>query len=214
MVDIEGLIKGVAAGKTARSSQREIGPSEIGLCRRKLWYRLNNQPVTNDLRFHLSAFMGNAIHTAIEQRLKAQGFTVELEVSASHNGIPLKGHIDCYMPDEGLVIDWKTITKRKRAMFPSTAQRFQVQLYGWLLQQNGYRCDEVALVGICRDGTEDDIVIHREPFSLSIVEWAFDWLQEATGSQMPRADCDPKRFCANYCQFYDATGEAGCRGLR
>ena len=31
-----------------RSNQVQIGPSELGGCRRKVWYRLNDQPETND----------------------------------------------------------------------------------------------------------------------------------------------------------------------
>lgn len=211
-MDIKELVKSVAAEKTKRSLQREVGPSEIGLCRRRLWYRLNNHTAVNDVHYNLAAFMGTAIHNAIEEKLRARGLQVEVEVSAEFEGIPLKGHVDCYMPDEGLVIDWKTITKRKRSAFPSTSQRFQVMLYGWMLRESGLRCDEVALVGICRDGNEDDIKVHREPFSMPVVEWALEWLREATGEAMPSADRDAKTFCRAYCQFYDWTGENGCIG--
>ena len=31
-----------------RSKQTQVGPSEIGSCRRKVWYRLNAQPETNE----------------------------------------------------------------------------------------------------------------------------------------------------------------------
>ncbi len=31
-----------------RSKQTQVGPSEIGGCRRKVWYRLQGQPETND----------------------------------------------------------------------------------------------------------------------------------------------------------------------
>ena len=32
-----------------RGKQPQIGPSELGGCRRKVWYRLNGQPETNDM---------------------------------------------------------------------------------------------------------------------------------------------------------------------
>ena len=50
----------------ARSTQVQIGPSELGGCRRKVWYRLNDQPETNDAELKLAAIMGTAIHSAIE----------------------------------------------------------------------------------------------------------------------------------------------------
>ena len=53
----------------ARSNQKEIGPSELGSCRRKVWYKLNEQPETNDNELKLAAIMGTAIHGAIESAL-------------------------------------------------------------------------------------------------------------------------------------------------
>ena len=38
-----------------RSKQTQVGPSEIGGCRRKVWYRLNAQPETNDNQSKLAA---------------------------------------------------------------------------------------------------------------------------------------------------------------
>ena len=54
-----------------RSTQTEVGPSEIGGCRRKVWYRLNAQPHTNENQSKLAAIMGTAIHTAIEEAIGA-----------------------------------------------------------------------------------------------------------------------------------------------
>jgi len=68
------------AGKS-RSTQVQIGPSELGGCRRKVWYRLNNQPVTNNNELKLAAIMGTAIHTEIEKAL-ADNKDVILEVDA------------------------------------------------------------------------------------------------------------------------------------
>ena len=41
------------AGRS-RSLQPEIGPSELGSCARKVWYRLNSQPVTNTCLLYTS----------------------------------------------------------------------------------------------------------------------------------------------------------------
>ena len=50
-----------------RSTQTEVGPSEIGGCRRKVWYRLNAQPHTNENQSKLAAIMGTAIHAGYYQ---------------------------------------------------------------------------------------------------------------------------------------------------
>ena len=49
----------------ARSNQTQVGPSELGGCRRKVWYRLNWRDATNDNELKLAAIMGTAIHAEI-----------------------------------------------------------------------------------------------------------------------------------------------------
>ena len=40
-----------------RSKQKQVGPSELGGCRRKVWYKLNSQPATNGGELKLAAIM-------------------------------------------------------------------------------------------------------------------------------------------------------------
>jgi hypothetical protein len=122
----------------ARSKQTQIGPSELGGCRRKVWYRLNDQPETNDNEMKLAAIMGTAIHAAIEDAIgvadpKGEKYWVETEVE--YNG--MKAHIDLYVPETGDVIDWKTVKVKNLSYFPSQQQRWQVQVYGYLLDKSG-----------------------------------------------------------------------------
>ena len=81
--------------RSARSLQKAVGPSEIGGCRRQVWHRVNSTPVTNVDTLEMAAWMGTAIHTALENRIERadpfhERYLTELEVSA--DGI--KGHID------------------------------------------------------------------------------------------------------------------------
>ena len=182
---------------SARSLQKAVGPSEIGGCRRRVWSRLVGVQETNPHTLSMAAFMGTAIHTAIEK--------VEVE----HDGI--RGHVDCYDKQEGEVIDWKTITKRKSSSFPSGQQRTQVHIYGYLLQANGHAVDTVTLVGIPRDGNELDVVIHSEPYSDQIAIDGIAWLREIQENLdvIPGPE-RPVRFCRDYCPYYDGTGDVGC----
>ena len=209
----ELLLDALRAGdaKRSRSTQVQIGPSEVGGCRRKVWYRLNNQPETNDNELKLAAIMGTAIHAEIERAL-ADNPDVLVEVEAEYNG--MKAHIDCFVPSTGDVIDWKTSKVRNLSYFPTTQQRWQVHLYGYLLANNGYAVNRVSLCAIARDGDEKDVKVHTEPYDESLALEALGWLAAVKEAAEPPAPEKDSSFCQSYCQFYDATGQMGCVGLK
>ena len=198
-----------------RSMQTEVGPSEIGGCKRKVWYRLNAQPHTNDNQSKLAAIMGTAIHAAIEEAIGAidpegKEYLVETEVAYGD----MKAHVDLFVPSSGAVIDWKTSKIKNLGYFPSTQQRWQVQLYGYLLSKNGYEVKTVNLVAIARDGSEKDVKVHTEPYDESMALTALNWLASVKASTvLPEPEKD-QSFCKDYCQYYDATEEMGCGGLK
>ena len=81
----------------ARSKQTQVGPSELGGCRRKVWYRLNGRDATNNNELKLAAIMGTAIHSEIEKAITAidpknTKYWVETEVEYGE----MKAHIDLY----------------------------------------------------------------------------------------------------------------------
>lgn len=198
-----------------RSTQTEVGPSEIGGCRRKVWYRLNAQPATNENQSKLAAIMGTAIHAAIEEAIGAidpegKEYLVETEVAFGD----MKAHVDLFVPSTGAVIDWKTSKVRNMSYFPSNQQRWQVQIYGYLLSKNGYEVKTVNLVAIARDGNEKDVKVHTEPYDETMALAALSWLENVKASKdLPAPEKDAS-FCKDYCQYYDATEEMGCGGLK
>jgi CRISPR/Cas system-associated exonuclease Cas4 (RecB family) len=209
----ELLLTALKAGdaKRSRSTQVQIGPSELGGCRRKVWYRLNDQPETNDDELKLAAIMGTAIHAEIEKAL-SDNPDVLLETEVEYNG--MKAHIDCYVPGTGDVIDWKTSKIRNLGYFPSTQQRWQVQVYGYLLAKNGHKVERVSLVAIARDGDERDVRVHTEEYNEAMALEALGWLsavKEAAEAPAPEKDAS---YCQFYCKFYDASGQMGCVGLK
>jgi hypothetical protein len=176
-----------------------------------VWYRLNDQPETNDHELKLAAIMGTAIHAEIEKAL-ADNKDVLIETEVEYNG--MKAHVDCFVPGTGDVIDWKTSKVRNLSYFPSTQQRWQVQLYGYLLANNGYAVNRVSLVAIARDGDERDVKVHTEDYDESIALEALGWLaavKEAKEVPAPEKDAS---YCQHYCKFYDASGQMGCVGLK
>ena len=198
--------------KRGRSTQVQIGPSELGGCRRKVWYRLNNQPETNDNELKLAAIMGTAIHTAIESSL-AENKDVLLEQTVEYNG--MKAHVDCFIPGTGDVVDWKTVKAKNLSYFPSQQQRWQVQVYGYLIDKSGLgKVQNVNLVAIPRDGDERDILVHSEPYDEAVALEALNWLEAIKTSDSAPAPERDESYCKFYCKYYDASGEMGCVGLK
>ena len=197
----------------SRSTQKRIGPSEVGGCRRRTYYRMHDQETTN-VPLRLSAIMGTAIHTTIEQAFyRADPFGSEyvLEMEVEYEG--LMGHIDLYMPLKKELVDWKTTKLKNLKKFPSPEQLMQVNLYGYLLKKNGYELETVTLVGIARDGDERDIRVYSEPYNEKIAEDGLFWVKElSTYTDLPAPE-KYAAFCNLYCGFYDASGKVGCTGI-
>ena len=198
--------------KRGRSTQVQIGPSELGGCRRKVWYKLNNQPETNDNELKLAAIMGTAIHTAIEASL-ADNKDVLLEQTVEYDG--MKAHVDCFIPGTGDVVDWKTVKIKNLSHFPTKQQRWQVQTYGYLIDKSGLgKVQNVNLVAIPRDGDERDILVHSEPYDEAIALEALDWLSAIKTSDLAPEPEKDESYCRFYCKYYDASGEMGCTGIK
>ena len=219
MTDPKELLLQVLRYKDAgrdRSKQTQVGPSELGGCRRKVWYRLNDQPETNDNELKLSAIMGTAIHAEIEKAITIadpKGEKYWVETSVEYNG--MKAHIDLYIPETGDVIDWKTVKVKNLSYFPSLQQRWQVQVYGYLLDKSGKGSPRtVNLVAIARDGDERDVRVHSEPYDPKLAEDALNWLsaiKESADAPGPERD---QNYCKFYCKYFDESGEMGCTGLK
>jgi len=195
-----------------RSVQTEIGPSELGGCRRKIWYRLNGQQRTNDGELKFAAIMGTAIHDAIEKALTNHKGVLS-EHTIEHNG--LKAHIDAYIPETGDVVDWKTVKLKNLSYFPSYQQRWQVHTYGYLIEQSGLgKVHNVHLVAIPRDGDERDVKVHSEKYDSSIALEALSWLDAIKTSEVaPEPEMD-ESYCRFYCKYFDSSGEIGCVGIK
>ena len=209
------VLRAKDAGR-ARSKQTQVGPSELGGCRRKVWYRINGREATNNNELKLAAIMGTAIHAEIEKSIsvldpKGEKYLVETEVE--YNG--MKAHIDLYIPETGDVIDWKTVKVKNLSYFPTQQQRWQVQVYGYLLDKSGKgKPRTVNLVAIARDGYERDVKVHSEPYDPKIAEEALNWLaaiKESAVAPEPERD---QSYCRFYCKYFDESGKVGCTGIK
>jgi predicted RecB family nuclease len=218
MIDLHGMLtKSLNAydAQRDRSQQVEVGPSSIGGCRRRVWHDLKQTPTTNENTDKLAAILGTFIHAGIEKSIIREdpfgdNFLIEQEVTFGN----LKGHVDLFIRDQGLVVDWKTTKVKSLRYFPSAQQRMQVQLYGYLLAKNGYEVKQVALVAIPRDGEMSDIKVHVEDYNSAVAEEGLAWLEDIKTivEQKEPAPAPTERifFCSRFCSYFDPTGEVGC----
>jgi hypothetical protein len=83
-----------------------------------------------------------------------------------------------------------------------------------LLEQNGHKVNEVALVAIPRDGEMADIRVHKEIYDAPTAEAGIAWLEQVkslvANNEPAPAPEETLNFCAKYCVYYDQTGEVGC----
>jgi len=202
----ETLVKLLVDADNARprSQQKAIGVSALGSCRRQVWHQLQGDLETNPT-LRLAAILGTAIHTAIEKALPNDGALIEHRVEV--DGYP-PATIDYYK--DGEVVDWKTITLKNVDYFVSKQKRWQVQSYAYLLSLTGVEVHTVTLVGIPRDGNENDIVVYSEPFDKNVALEAFDWLKQIEdATEAPQPEREPATFCKKYCGFYGSV----CNGI-
>lgn len=192
--------------RSRRDKQTAVGPSEIGGCSRKVWHRIQRTPVTNPDTLSMAARMGTAFHSMIEGKLAGNPRYL-LETRVQRDGIT--GHVDCYDTETKQIIDWKTTKLRNLSYFPSKQQRWQVQVYGWLMSSL-HPVESVCLVAFPRDGTERDIVAHNEPYAPEIAAEALAWLADIRALQAAPRPEKKRSFCRDYCQFYDPSGVIGC----
>lgn len=193
-----------------RSLQKAIGVSSLGDCRRKVWHYAQGTEITNPNTLKLSAIFGTAIHAAIEASILTQYENrPEIDRPMIEHRIELDGlppaTIDFYDPVDAEVVDWKTITLKNVDYFVSQQKRWQVQVYGYLLEQSGFPVRTVTLVGIPRDGNESNIVVHSEPYDSKIALEALSWLEDVVNrSTPPSPEREVATFCKNYCPFFGA----------
>lgn len=162
---------------SARSLQRELGPSDISTpCMRKIALRLLDAP-RNDAYCPMPAELGTAGHAFIAEALEADnvklGYTrwhCEMPVAISTN---IKGTADLYDADAKRVVDHKFIGQTNYPKYRKQMNepyRRQTQLYALGLTRMGYLVEHVCVLLINRGGTLRHSHLWSEPFDQSFAE--------------------------------------------
>lgn len=194
-----------------RSRQQQLGPSSIGLCRRRAAYEVHGTWPTDMADNMHAAILGTWLHEGILRVLAQQyGAFTELEVT---NGT-LLGHADAYWApadlakcgpysggELGVVEDVKTKSTRALDVVvrqgPSRHEWFQVHLYAHLLRTGGLAehphlptgeplpVDVVRLRYVGREYGQ--VVVHQRPYDEDVTKQALGWAEDVLTSPEPEA---------------------------
>lgn len=138
----------------ARSLQRELGWSDVGVCRKRAGYWLAGVEPT-DPGGSLPAVMGTAIHESAAKARAAARPRALIEYEVRFAGI--LGHLDWY--EDAELGDLKTVKDRdlERLMVegPSTQQLWQINGYAAGMIRAGFKVNRLVLDFVARDTGRD-----------------------------------------------------------
>lgn len=179
--EVKQLTIGLFQQESERDKQKKVGASQISdPCTRHLAHALVQ---TSELaqKYWLGGKIGTAIHNYLESAIERSTDDAFID-SAVEKKIVLgeladygivSSKPDLYLSSSNTLIDWKTSTRAKTAKYRNhtdgikhyedaeyTMSKYiaQTQLYAWGLSNTGQKIEDIHLVFINRDGTnENDI---------------------------------------------------------
>ena len=138
-----------------------IKPPQI----RRLW-KEHDEDISVDVRDEIWKLLGKGVHAAIEQA-ESEG-TKEQRFHAKHNDSTISGAIDL-IGDDGLITDYKVTSAYSVQKGLKEDWERQLNLYAWLLRQNGITANKLQIVAICRDWMKSRVGKYNYPDSMVVV---------------------------------------------
>jgi hypothetical protein len=227
---------------TPRSQQVNIGPSELGVeCTRRLAYRvmgLSKDGLNQDMADPWPAFVGSAIHTRVEDAVKAYqrahphapDWSIEEFVQADEN---IKGRAD--FNRDNVLVDLKSAGKdvmdKVKKLGPPLKYRVQQMIYAKGLRDKGKDIQYICLAFVPRSGWLRDMYVWAEPYDEAL---ALDYIGRpyriATRLNAMDIENNPERwndvpaapsYECTYCPMYDkylpvelGANDKGCPGYQ
>jgi hypothetical protein len=167
-----------------RSAQVTMGPSEMGTpCDRRLALSIMRMPPVNPGGDGWAAFVGTAIHAALEQMFVwadagTGRFAVEQRLEFGHPIVP-KGTADLFDRTLLMILDHKCQGRWSRNKLktqgPSPTYKVQAHVYAYGARLRGEKIEKIAIVSWPRDeATLDDLYVHVEDYNPAIAMKAFE----------------------------------------
>ena len=220
---IERMILDAVTQQSDRDKQTKIGPSEIGGCAYCVGHTLsqrtdNPAPDRGDSGFGYAAWIGTMCHYWLEhhlpQRIPYESFPErKVKVFDLEGYGTIGGTTDLYVPELATTFDWKfpgkwSYDKLKLELrsggTPSSAYRYQQQLYGQGFRNEGLPVEKCVIVFFPRHSNRvEDILFYEEGFNPDMVDAAktrletiWEWVQEGSLAEI---ESDPDCYtCSTY----------------
>lgn len=201
-----------------RSAQRHLGPSEIGTpCDRRLAMELLGIGHVNPGGDGYAAWLGTQGHRGMADIYEwANGqsgrFAVETPLNFPSKLVP-RGTGDLLDRKLRAFVDWKFMgtwsLKALRTSGPKDTYRVQIHTYAYGAVQRGEKVDQVAIVGMPRQGTSlDEMFVWSEPYdqliaveALARVERISDYLI-APGTDAEKVKSFATAKDCSFCPFH------------
>lgn len=186
-----------------RTQQVEIGPSDLGSCRRRVGYKMAGTKPVN-LVGSVTAMIGTAVHDAVASIMPTVAQPGDLvEHRVTYAGI--SGNLDRYEADRQTVVDTKTTSSRWlehiRLHGPDHGHIWQLSWYAAGLMQQGRPVKRIRLEYLARDTGEEHP--WSKPFDIEDVRDALMWLKVVRDSELdflPR-EYEPESTQCKGCPF-------------
>jgi hypothetical protein len=217
--------------RSLQASARRIGVSELGFCSEKMRRVLKGE--TAEAKDMTKAFVGTALGDHIEAaivkvypRLIRQS-EVTITLVGDSGTYTIGGHPDLVDPDNGILLDVKTVNGLRivQRTGPSQQQQFQRHCYAKAAHQAGFFADDIGLsqvqvgnVWFDRSAEEVEPYVQMEPYDERVVEAATQWLDDVVYAYRHDEEArkePPIAMCAKTCGFYldCRAGRGGPQGL-
>lgn len=183
--DLRDMVRRYESSR-ARSTQTDIGPSEIGKpCTRCLARHALGMTIEREFGDPWCAIIGTATHAWLDdaaQHSNAEAgeewWLTETHVHPHPDVIPRGGKADLYDVLRKTVIDHKVVSADRLKAFrrngPGLQYRRQSHLYGLGYHRLGKPVEHVAVAFWCRGGRLRDLYVWTEPYDVDMAMEAID----------------------------------------
>lgn len=167
---------------TDRDKQRKVGASDLSNpCNLCLWEKLHDVPRKEFNVYPMGAKIGTAIHAELERLMKAARPTAMCETRVTLGTYEGYGEVtstaDLYLPEECLLVDYKTTTKAKlkklKILIEHDAVKEEPKLRAYIAQTQLYARGLKRTTGVVPENISI-VFIPRDSSRFSdLFEWTF-----------------------------------------